>query len=678
MFGLFLALAVAAGSAVTDDYVVADPQDAATAKSWAYYWGTAGGVTFAQVPDPASAGRTVAALRYSVSKDGGGVTAICGASRLTEGTEVLRVPLYARSGNAKFAIRVLDATGETHLFEFAGPVAGAEWKTVECPLTRPHAHWGGRNTGTVLYPAKFGVQVSCAKAGDGEVLVGRAEATLRITERNRFALRQTAGGTIWAPGAVRLAFEMTDRLGVSRTFPASYAVFDGRGECVAGGNLSVPAGTDPRKRTLAVSFTARRFGMHYLEITVRNPENGRIASRISTTAAVVTPVKGGGDRLGLNMSTATRLGSGREAFARLGYESGARWTRDEFSWERIEPVKGKYNWSETDAGVAAETAAGLKILGILGYAASWARTDSSKYTSPPKDLAAYAEFVFQVVSRYKDKVRCWEIWNEPDSPAFWPPQPDSTAYGKLLKAAYAAAKRADPGCTVLNAGLLVGMNHPDNWVFMDDLLKGDASDAFDCFAWHPYCEPAAPERGKYAERTAAVAARLKASGRDDGFWCTELGWPTEPSHGLRLTEDEQAAYLVRSHALALSNPAVRRFFWFLLRDGENREGDYEQSFGLLNPDGSPKRAFGAYCTMARFIGSAKPAGPAVVAPDANGVFRAAFVRADGKRVEVLWRVDGVSKVPLSGARAFDADGNLVEVSGGAVEVSALPVYAVRE
>ncbi len=73
---------------------------------------------------------------------------------------------------------------------------------------------------------------------------------------------------------------------------------------------------------------------------------------------------------------------------------------------------------------------------------------------PPADLEAWKRYVTNIVSRYEDVVRAWEVWNEPDLQAFWVGTP--TQYAELLAVTYETVGRADPTATVVLGGLSLG------------------------------------------------------------------------------------------------------------------------------------------------------------------------------------------------------------------------------
>ena len=111
------------------------------------------------------------------------------------------------------------------------------------------------------------------------------------------------------------------------------------------------------------------------------------------------------------MPLGTRFSEGEyERAVKLAQAAGIKWTREEFFWGDIEPAKGKFSWEKYDRVVETARQNRLNLFGILDYSAAWA--GSAGVCSPPRDFQDYGNFVYQTVSRYKDKIKYWEIWNE--------------------------------------------------------------------------------------------------------------------------------------------------------------------------------------------------------------------------------------------------------------------------
>jgi hypothetical protein len=156
-------------------------------------------------------------------------------------------------------------------------------------------------------------------------------------------------------------------------------------------------------------------------------------------------------------------------------------------------IPTRFSQLDNLVGLAAQR--GLSILPTVMYAPSW---DSTSHPAgsfgTPKHNAAFANFLTALIKRYGPKgtfwathspklpIRAWQIWNEPNINVYWPDQPFQPAYAKLLHAAHDAIKRADPGATVVLAGM------PNfSWTQLSRLYKvKNVGKWFDVVALHPY------------------------------------------------------------------------------------------------------------------------------------------------------------------------------------------------
>ncbi|MDX6672670.1 MAG: polysaccharide biosynthesis protein PslG, partial [Solirubrobacteraceae bacterium] len=114
-----------------------------------------------------------------------------------------------------------------------------------------------------------------------------------------------------------------------------------------------------------------------------------------------------------------------------------RWVRVDINWDQIQSGgPSSYNWASVDRVVQGAIARGVKVLGTILYTPSWARPSGTSGTYGP-DPAVYANFASVAVQRYAAMgVHTYEVWNEPNTTAFWTSKPDPAAYTRLLKAAY--------------------------------------------------------------------------------------------------------------------------------------------------------------------------------------------------------------------------------------------------
>ena len=304
-------------------------------------------------------------------------------------------------------------------------------------------------------------------------------------------------------------------------------------------------------------------------------------------------------------------------------ESGATWARQDFWWSLVEPEPGCWEWADFDRAVAAYERHGVRLLGILCYAAAW-----SGGTSPATDdeRAAFGRYVFEMVRRYRGRVAAWEVWNEPNIQPFWSPAPDAALYAQLLRVAYTQAKAADPDCVIVG-GVMAG---PDA-DFLRGLYAHGAAGHFDVLSYHNYGQ----HNDGDAERPAVAALRAVLRAHGDGdkpIWQTETGFYTGP---VGLSEADQAARLVR-YAVGLRALGVARQFQLTLADWatEGQAPDPSMYRGLLRVDYTPKRAWAAHQTLCRRLDAAEFVTALRPAPGVRGFL---FDGPRGGPVLVAWR-----------------------------------------
>ena len=184
-------------------------------------------------------------------------------------------------------------------------------------------------------------------------------------------------------------------------------------------------------------------------------------------------------------------------------ELGIKYTRLGLFWEMVEPVEGKYNWILTDRIINEHVKAGISPLVTVKCISRWGANSGgrgvySKFRSgPPKSMKKYRKFIRTLATRYKGKVKYWQIENEVfdktlyNSP-FW--NGTKEEYIELLKAAHEEIKKADPGAKVVMAGFANFLfvkyreGNPHAKMFFEYLLdKGRKY--YDVIDFHQYFTP---------------------------------------------------------------------------------------------------------------------------------------------------------------------------------------------
>lgn len=206
-------------------------------------------------------------------------------------------------------------------------------------------------------------------------------------------------------------------------------------------------------------------------------------------------------------------------------------------WRELETAKGIWNWKLMDTLVNNAYAHGQDIIYTMGQTPTWASarpTESASYgagaAAEPADLQDWRDYIHAVASRYKGKIRYFEIWNEWDQTNFStisiPKMVELTRLaGEELKAVDSTIQIISPNITTK------GFSRLDEY-----LMQGGAS-LVDIVAYHDYLS-AQPELS-YAHQTAirSICRRYKLD--------TNPIWNTEGSGGGAGGEQQARGYVCR-------------------------------------------------------------------------------------------------------------------------------------
>ena len=306
-------------------------------------------------------------------------------------------------------------------------------------------------------------------------------------------------------------------------------------------------------------------------------------------------------------------------------DAGFSWIRQQFPWEDIEIYdKGDFwdhqwdqsAWDKYDRLVDMAEAHGIEIIARLDNPPAWSREvgDAEGWSlGPPDDFEDYGDFVYAVVSRYRGRIRYYQIWNEPNIYPEWGDQPvDPEAYVEMLQIAYRRAKEADPDSVVLAAGLAQtieeGPRNLNDLIYLERMYEAGAQGHFDAMGAMVYGLWTGPlDRRLGAERTNFGRAQLlreimvRHGDADKPIWATEVGWNALPAdfggtayYG-RVTPEQQARYAVQAYERAAREwPWMGVMnYWFLRRPSDAEIDQAWYYFRMFEPDFEPLPVFDA-------------------------------------------------------------------------------------
>ena len=300
--------------------------------------------------------------------------------------------------------------------------------------------------------------------------------------------------------------------------------------------------------------------------------------------------------------------------------AGGRIARVDVGWSSLEQRRnGEYErWylDRLDALVDAAESRGVDLLLTVTDSPCWASSaparvkqdcegawwDREVQRYPPVDARHYADALAFLVRRYGDRVAAWEIWNEPNSKTYFKSDDPAADYARIVRAAYPAAKAADPSSTVI-AGALA----ESPAAFVEALLRHGIGGHFDAFSVHPYAGDASPHdpladdwvKNSFARGVPSVREVLLRHGQDKPIWLTEFGWSTSTIRGDEpwrngVDEQTQARYTEEALVKVREWPYVPVAIVFELIDERDEPDDRESNFGLLRHDWTPKPAYDAF------------------------------------------------------------------------------------
>jgi polysaccharide biosynthesis protein PslG len=276
---------------------------------------------------------------------------------------------------------------------------------------------------------------------------------------------------------------------------------------------------------------------------------------------------------------------------------GIGMVRIDILWSDIHRGTFSYDFSRYDKLISAIKAHNLEILAVLQYNKEDRKDGREIWNHPPDSFEEFAAYVGATVARYKNQIKHWEIWNEPNMSVYWAgPKDGLKRYLRLLKLSYAAAKAADPSCFVMNGGITEPILEDVN-----NLYVGEARHFTDAINLHTFVDPLDPKSPDRFNRIIEGVEEIMARHGDlrKNIWITEMGCPGVPKGlaplkwfgGDCVDEDQQAEWIQSQFKLMEKHPIIERVFWAFYRDTENEFKDATDYFGLVRLDLTPKPAF---------------------------------------------------------------------------------------
>ncbi|MBM4084295.1 MAG: hypothetical protein FJ272_05855, partial [Planctomycetes bacterium] len=253
---------------------------------------------------------------------------------------------------------------------------------------------------------------------DAQLVLG-AEARVALAKAEMIGLElQTgrAGNTYLRGEPAELLVHAVNMDSVGREFVVTHSLTDSWGEPVANGQWRFELAAGERK-TERMRLDSGRTGAFTASFAISDKANAVEKPCAIQFLVVPTPradVQPDDSPFGMNTHSerepTPHLDRNYEMLARCG----VKWVRLWWGWCMAEREPGKWDWAEFDRQLSLAEKHKLSPLVVLMRYYSDDRQWTGKVDlTTPAGLEKFASYVFQTVSRYKGRVRHWEMWNEP-------------------------------------------------------------------------------------------------------------------------------------------------------------------------------------------------------------------------------------------------------------------------
>jgi|GEM_PF-5147149 len=202
--------------------------------------------------------------------------------------------------------------------------------------------------------------------------------------------------------------------------------------------------------------------------------------------------------------------------------------RGDFSWSKLEPVKGQYNWEgHPMKPVLDELAAnGLLYLPImdvssLHYCKAW-----NELPHTPEQLEGWRNYIRAaagILNSYG--IERYEIWNEPNITAFNVDNAGGDVYAQMVKVAYEEIKKVNPSAK-LGGPCVTGLKAGTGKEYFMQAMNAGMWRYAEAITLHPYTSmsPEEAEMDKVIQWFKDEYAKVGVE--DPEIWNTEVGYTT--------------------------------------------------------------------------------------------------------------------------------------------------------
>lgn len=311
-------------------------------------------------------------------------------------------------------------------------------------------------------------------------------------------------------------------------------------------------------------------------------------------------------------------------------------------WADIEPARGDWRFERLDFYVDQAFERGARILFTLGSTPRWASARPDEPCSygkgcsaEPASLEYWREYVRVMARRYKGRICCYEVWNEPDfsgSPkaGFYTGSVETLV--EMSRIAKQVLQEEDPDALLFSPAFVNGPRHR-----LNKFLAAGGREHVQGIAYHFY---AWDDERRMLREIEQVRAVMKANGLAHlPLWSTEAGVevvaPDQPlPSGIKqyITRQEAAAMMVRQIVL-VAFAGVEKYFYYAWDS---------DTFGMVDRAGQAYPSRDAMLLVQRWLRGAtldrcelRNPGPTVC-----------WIEKDKQRLAIVWNPDSAESLEI--------------------------------
>lgn len=256
-------------------------------------------------------------------------------------------------------------------------------------------------------------------------------------------------------------------------------------------------------------------------------------------------------------------------------------------WVDLEPSRGDWRFDRLDKLVTLAKIHGVEPMLTLGVTPKWAASRPTELfvygyggNSPPRDMRDWENYVRTVATRYKGRIKYYELWNEPTFDEIDTGRGYYAGSAKTMvelgRVAWRVIKSIDPDNKLISPGF-TGEGER-----LDLYLSLGGKDITDVVAHHFYADLPEKQPGLVKQVRSVM---VKHGLADRPLWNTEAGyWPPRTGEVLGRSwprnESDLASYIARILTLSAAS-GIDRFYWYSWELTMLRRDERVQSISAL-------------------------------------------------------------------------------------------------